>query len=153
MDTMPLPAASSSAPTAQQSGPSSATPMEVGAVTHKTPKPAALPSAGKWTAAQRAEYFKDKTCMACGQKGHSANYAACPQHPRHQEWKKAKSSRVHAADTAQQSVTSPAQPATQPATAGPSTSYAQAAAAGLTEDWKTELLLETANKLEQLSKE
>ena len=143
LDSVPLPA-----PPARSSS---------SAVTCEHPRPAApapasssaLPACGKWTAEQRRVYFKDKICTACGQRGHSAKHYSCPTHPHHQAWQ-SRPAKVRAADTGHPDP-SAAPPA--PQTTGPSTSYARAAASELDEDWKTELLLETASKLKQLSKD
>jgi hypothetical protein len=67
----------------QSTGP---VPMEVGAVTTpgktRTPAPASKVSAH--------DFWKDKICMACGQKGHSKNYKGCPKHPEYKPKPKAK---------------------------------------------------------------
>jgi hypothetical protein len=78
---------------AQTSGPVA---MEVGAVT--TPsrpsntngrssnnnKPSDAASSRRLSP---AEYWKDKTCDACGQHGHGRNYKGCPKHPEHRSIK------------------------------------------------------------------
>ena len=128
LDLAPLPLPSSTAQHRSSPGP---VPMDVGAVPTRSKQP------GDWTAAEKAAFFKDKLCPACGQRGHSQNYVACPKHPRHAEWvprKPGKPKSVHAVqlDQPNPAQPNPAQP--NPAQPGPSAlkpkvSFAQVASA------------------------
>jgi hypothetical protein len=75
-----------------------ATPMEIGAVTIPeavaavtiAPKAQTAPPARQSV----ADFWKDKICNACGQKGHGKNYKGCPKHP---EYKPGFKSKTYAA--------------------------------------------------------
>jgi hypothetical protein len=82
---------------------SSATPMDIGAVpttiaaAPTTPKPAPPAANPKtFTKVSPAVYWADKTCNACGLKGHGSKWAGCTRHP---DYQKTKPKKTYAAAT------------------------------------------------------